>query len=282
MSGSPYEEIEPIAALRPWVRRLWQYGPCAPESEAQAIPPDGCPELIVHLGTPYAEQAADGGWRAQPRVLFAGQLTRPLVLKGTGPVEVMAVRFEPDGAAGVLGDTADTATDRRMDLTARHGDLPGLLRAQGGWRERFAMMQDWLAGQVGAEPDPVVRGMVRALEEGEVADSAFTTSWSPCPPVMGRNFGMSERQGQRRFKAAVGVSARQYGQILRFRRVFDRIERPEKPGWVEAALAAGYFDQPQMARDFRRYLGCTATQWARRSLGLAGHVSGAAPESYKA
>ena len=66
--------------------------------------------------------------------------------------------------------------------------------------------------------------------------------------------------------------------ILRFRRVFDHAVGPEALGWLEAGLEAGYFDQPQLARDFRRFLGCTATGWAREQVGLARRI---ASQSYK-
>ncbi|HWQ87614.1 hypothetical protein, partial [Brevundimonas sp.] len=66
--------------------------------------------------------------------------------------------------------------------------------------------------------------------------------------------------------------------ILRFRRVFDHAEGPDALGWLEAGLEAGYFDQPQLARDFRRFLGCTATEWARDQVGLARRI---ASQSYK-
>jgi len=50
---------------------------------------------------------------------------------------------------------------------------------------------------------------------------------------------------------------------------FGSGEAVEPEGWLEAGLQAGYFDQPQMARDFRRFLGCTATDWARDQHALA-------------
>ena len=46
---------------------------------------------------------------------------------------------------------------------------------------------------------------------------------------------------------------------------------PEAFGEILAA-------QPQLARDFRRFLGCTATQWARDQAGLARRL---ASQSYK-
>jgi len=91
---------------------------------------------------------------------------------------------------------------------------------------------------------------------------------------------LGERTLQRRFATHVGVSPRILGSIFRFRRLFDLIQQPEAPGWVEAALAAGYFDQPQMARDFRRFVGCTAVTWARGQAGLARAI--ALSDSYKA
>jgi AraC-like DNA-binding protein len=85
---------------------------------------------------------------------------------------------------------------------------------------------------------------------------------------------------QRRFRDRVGVPPRILRSIFRFRRVFDHAAEPgpEALGWLEAGLEAGYFDQPQLARDFRRFLGCTATEWARDQAGLARRL---ASQSYK-
>ena len=87
-----------------------------------------------------------------------------------------------------------------------------------------------------------------------------------------------QRALQRRFKDRVGVPPRILRSIFRFRRVFDHAEGPDALGWLEAGLEAGYFDQPQLARDFRRFLGCTATEWARDQIGLARSL---ASQSYK-
>ena len=85
---------------------------------------------------------------------------------------------------------------------------------------------------------------------------------------------------QRRFRDRVGVAPRTLRSIFRFRRVFDHAtgQNADAASWLEAGLAAGYFDQPQMARDFRRFLGCTATEWAREQMELARQL---ASQSYK-
>lgn len=261
--GDRYEEFEPPPALRPFVRTIWTYAAPAPERTVQRIAPDGCPELILDIGSPYEEQGADGAFRLQPPALFAGQMTRPLALRPVGPVELVAVRFEPDGARDWLGLPLAEATDRRLDMTAR---LAELRPPAGDPAGQVAVMTDWLEAQQragGWAVDPVVRTEIEAAEQDRPS-----TERAPA----------EHRALQRRFRDRVGVPPRLLRSIFRFRRVFDHAAGPEAVGWLEAGLEAGYFDQPQMARDFRRFLGCTATEWAREQAGLARSL---ASQSYK-
>lgn len=261
--GDRYEEFEPPASLRPFVRAIWTFAAPAPEPTVQRIAPDGCPELIVDIGSPYEEQGDDGVFRLQPRALFAGQMTRPLALRPVGPVELVAVRFEPDGARDWLGLPLAQATDRRLDMTARTagqappaGDPAGQVEVMTRWLEEQRRAGRWSI-------DPAVRAEAEAAGQ-DIPSSARSAT--------------EHRALQRRFRDRVGVPPRILRSILRFRRVFDHAAGPDAAGWLEAGLGAGYFDQPQMARDFRRFLGCTATEWAREQVGLARLI---ASQSYK-
>lgn len=261
--GERYEEFEPPASLRPFVRTIWTYAAPSPEPTVQRIAPDGCPELVVDIGAPYEEQGPDGVFRLQPRALFAGQMTKPLAMRPVGAVELVAVRFEPDGARDWLGQPLEKATDRRLDMVER---LAGVIPPAGDPAAQVALMTRWLEDQRRASDwliDPVIRAEIEAAEDdrpGPVRSPA------------------EQRALQRRFRDRVGVPPRILRSILRFRRVFDHAAGPEAAGWLEAGLEAGYFDQPQMARDFRRFLGCTATEWAREQVGLARAI---ASQSYK-
>jgi AraC-like DNA-binding protein len=267
VSAPDYREYAPRAALRPFVHCVWTFT-SPPDDAPQRITPDGRPEFIVHVAAPYRERHASGDV-AQAPVLFAGQLTAPLTLMADGAAAVTGVRLHAWAARAFLGVDAEAATDRRLDLTALHGDVAARLRrevratdAPDRWIE---IAQDYVAARlVGARIDDDVRAAIETMVAGV----------EPHQPA-----SLSERQWQRRFKAETCISQQQMQSVLRFRRVFDAIEHPQKPGWVEAALAAGYLDQPQMARDFRRYLGCTARAWAAQQAGLAKALT--APESYK-
>jgi Helix-turn-helix domain len=262
MNAEPkYREFAPRPSLRDFVHCIWIFE--APFDDApQPIAPDGRCELIIQCGAPYRE----GDGSLQPRVLFAGQITEPLVLQATGPVAIVGVRFKPEASRAFAGRALDRLTDRRVALSDLHGsDADGIFIGE----DLNAVAE---AAQVYVETrvrdatlDASVRDAVAAMLEGKEP---------PAPE------DLSERQWQRRFKAEVGVSPRQFQSVVRFRRVFDEIDKPGPPGWVEAALAAGYFDQPQMARDFRRFLGVSSRQWAAQRVGLAKALT-VAPETYK-
>lgn len=261
--GERYHEFEPPEALRPWVRKLWTYAAPEPSPTLQRIAPDGCPELIFDLGSPYEEQDPDGGFRLQPPAIFAGQMTHPMAIRPVGPVELVAARFHPDGARDWLGAPLSTATDQRLDVVDRLSTLKPPPGDPEGQAMALAAYLDAARASDGWSLDPVVRAEIEALEidaEGAAHDPA------------------ARRALQRRFLDRVGVSPRTLRAVFRFRRVFDRALADDAPGWLEAGLEAGYFDQPQLAREFRRFLGCTATQWAREQVELARAI---ASQSYK-
>ncbi|MDZ4361980.1 helix-turn-helix domain-containing protein [Brevundimonas sp.] len=260
-----YREFDPPPHLRPFVRTIWTYGCARPSATVQRIAPDGCPELVLHVGTPYAEQHPDDILRPQPTAVFVGQMTRPIALRPLGPVELVAVRFEPDGARDWLGQRLDLATDRRLDVADRLG---GLTPPSGDPAAQVEAVVQWLDTGQRRTPwaiDPAVRETIQAMASDRSGPALLPGA---------------RRALQRRFADRVGVSPRMLRSIFRFRRVFDHAGYPGQTdtGWLEAGLGAGYFDQPQMARDFRRFLGCTATEWAREQSELARAI---ASQTYK-
>jgi AraC-like DNA-binding protein len=270
MEEAPYREWPASAPLQHCVRCVWVYAPASCDTAPQRIPPDGCPEFVIHLGAPH-ERIEAGGAVPHPRLLFAGQITRPLMVRATGPGAVLAVRFQPDGARGFIGRPMNEVTDRQIDMAG----VPGVRRlyrdlcALADWDARIEAVQHFVAAVCaghGYAVDEDVRAAVRQLEHGEAAPAR----------------ALSTRQMQRRFAAHVGVPAQTLASIFRFRRVFDAIAGDDAPHWISAALSAGYFDQPQMARDFRRFLGCTAREWAAARIGLGPALAGAeVSPSYK-
>ncbi len=266
MSPPRYLEHPPETALAQIAECVWQFEGEASEA-GQRIVPDGRCELIFHHGTPYRERDAQGAFVSQPRLLFAGQLTRPLHLRAAGHTGVTAIRFRPAGAWFYIGVPLDRFTDNRIALEDILGadDARLLLQAldHAPPDAHAAILQQHAARRMrtlAAPADSIVEDIVAGLLRGD-----------PLPDLL-HKAAIGMRSLQRRFRRVVGVPPRTLAAVLRFRRVFDAFHASPPGTWSAAAQEAGYFDHPQMARDFQRFVGCTPSQFVAAGPGLSSEI----------
>lgn len=267
-----YSEHAPRAALAGVVRCIWIGEDAAPDPSPQPVVGDGCPELLVHFGSPMFERDEDGGEHLQPRAFVAGQLTRPLWLRPSGPVGVLGVRFHPWTAYSVVQRPLIDLTDRRVALDA-------LL-------EGSAQLVDAVAAAP-SDADRIAAAEAFVLEHAKPGDSGDDAILAQCVArlddaecsidALAEELGVGRRQLERRFAERVGVSPRALGGILRLRRFFDLLDHAGAP-LVDAALAAGYYDQSHFAREFRRYAGLTASEFLATRPALASAIFDVADE----
>ena len=262
-----YRELPPPPGLSRWVQCLWIFESPHPAAAPQRIVPDGRAELVVHFGQPFAEVDSAGVATPQHRAIFAGQVTRPLVLSSPGNAGVLGVRFRPAGARAFLGMPMRHATDQRIAVeelfTGAGSSLADEVAAAGGDEARSGIAAAFVSARIAAsghEDDPIVARSAAMLEE-----SAGCTAMEA---LVARS-GIGRRQLERRFGDAVGIGPALLASILRFRSVFDVIERDGARPWTDAALAAGYYDQSHFIREFRRFVGCTPSEFSRQREGLA-------------
>jgi AraC-like DNA-binding protein len=256
-----YAEYPPDPRLAAVVRCHWVFEAGLGAQREQPLPsdtvvPDGHPELIFHYGGRFSAalgaDADSAALRPQPLHLFAGQLTRPLTLRGDGAVGMLGVRFQPWGGR-VLGLPATETADRWIgidDLPERaFAALGDDISAARDDHARIALVERVLIERIRRsewEPDPIAMRLVGRLRAARapLRQRALAVEW-----------GMSERQFERRINDAIGVPPKRLASILRFRALFDALQASPHPLWLDAALAAGYFDQAHMIRDFRRIAG---------------------------
>jgi len=246
-----YLELAPAPALRPLIRCYWFLSGSGGGGSEPALP-DGSPELIVNLAAPME---AGVGLESQSLVALVGQITAPLELRATGPVDIVGVRFEPHGARVLTGDLA-TLTDRwvdgrdldRIDLWAlreRLGDAP----SPGRRADRLDRHFGDLIRRTDYRSAGAVTAAIARIRHAAAAD-----------PLAGlaATLGTSLRSLQRGFAAEVGISPKLFARICRFQRVLAA-RRAGPTGWARAAVECGYYDQAHLIRDFRQFAGATPT-----------------------
>jgi transcriptional regulator GlxA family with amidase domain len=73
---------------------------------------------------------------------------------------------------------------------------------------------------------------------------------------------LSVRQMERCFAEHVGTTPKMFSRLMRLQTALEMSRRSGQPAWAETALAAGYFDQSHMVREFRELTGETPVGFA--------------------
>jgi len=264
-----YVEHRPRASLRPHLECLWLVSDPRPRVRRapERVVPDGCPELIVHLGDPFSRQVG-GRWRRQRRAFLAGTLTRPWLLRAGRQVATLGVRFRPGEVTPLLQVSMAAATGRETELAAivgrpRARALVAALAAARGDASRFAAAEDWLDSQLalaGRRPSGTARPAVRALLEARGASRIADVA---------RALGWSRRRLERVFARELGIRPKLFARIVRLNAVLAGLDAAERASAVDLALDAGYFDQAHLLRDFRVLAGRTPRHGRERDGELA-------------
>jgi len=247
----------PIGAMVECVWMAWdpRRHPDRPEDH---VVPDGCPEIIVHLGPPFSRH--DGsGWRRQPRAFLAGVLSRPWRLRAGATVRTLGIRFRPGGATARLALRMDEAADREVPLDEAIGraERRRLLTGLGATRTPSATLAAavrWLRCSPALEPAGRTSVTVPAVRE------VLAHRGRERVDALASRLGVPRRRLERLFARDVGLRPKLFARIVRLQAALAALSPGQRPEAVDWALAAGYFDQAHMARDFRVVAGRRATR----------------------
>jgi AraC-like DNA-binding protein len=216
-----------------WTRRGTSNG-----SLPLRVLPDGCADVIWR---------DDGG---SVTTLVAGPDTQAQLAPLAEGSRMVGVRFAPGAAHAVLGIPLDEVRDQRLPLRGLSGPW-----SEEDLAERVALSDRPELGLAAA-----VRERISAPPDATAAAMARRLEFDAGPGVVSRlaaDLGLSERQLQRRCRAAFGYGPKTLQQVLRFQRAL----RLARAGGRLADVAAvvGYADQAHLARDTRRLAGVPLT-----------------------
>ena len=228
----------------------WLSGEMDDAGTADPALPDGSPELIMNLAEPWEQVANDGVRTRQPSAFLVGQILGPMVVRPTGRIALVAVRFEAHGAAlvtdgigALTGRWAPLGSLRATSLRA----LPQAIAAAADARAQATLLDAALLALLATAPpvDALVGEAVRTMRASHGAAGI---------DGLARTLGVSVRTLQRRFTVATGIPPKLLARIVRFQRVFAAW-REDPSSLSRVALESGYYDQSHLVRDFRDFAG---------------------------
>ena len=246
-----YAEHAPIPELAPCVELVWTLSGDAATlgPDTQPILPDGRPELILHFGDEFERVHADGSIERQPKLIFAGQLKSQLLLRPTGAIGVLGVRFHPFGAAALFPEPQDELAGKTIGVNALSLPLSNALdevrASAANLGDGVVRVQQTLVSWL--RPDRVdsrIRAVVQTIDR-ELGDVSIDQ--------LAESVSMTRRHLERLFITTVGVTPKRLARITRFQHALRILEG--RAG-THTAATCGYADQAHFIRDFRDLAGC--------------------------
>jgi AraC-like DNA-binding protein len=201
------------------------------------------------LGRADGCRVSNGG--GCPTSFVYGKRTRPSQTFANGPFGLTGVVFKPQGLSMLLNTHPTTFNDGSVPLRefSRENIGDQLLDAR-SQRERMVRLSQFLRAQVdGAgledllvtESLQMIRRDVRSIRV----------------PQLLKALHVSERQFERRFVRAIGVSPHQYIRIVRFREAMRRIKGDQFDRLSDVAYDLNYVDQSHFIKDVKAFSGYT-------------------------
>jgi AraC-like DNA-binding protein len=254
-----YAEIAPSPLVAHLVDRLWILTGNVTDlaTSAQAVLPDGRPELVMHFGEPFERVSANGVASKQAATLFAGQLTEQLTLKPTGTLALLGVRFHPYGAGPLIAVPQSDLAGLTLDIDDLSPNLSRALRAvrdqTDDVRTAVPLVQRVLErGVADRRLDVRLQVAARTLIDGNGATSI---------DVVAEGVGLTRRHLERLFLNAVGIPPKRLARIARFQKALRLLDAADgRRRGATTAAECGYADQAHFIREFRQLAGCSPSE----------------------
>lgn len=81
---------------------------------------------------------------------------------------------------------------------------------------------------------------------------------------LAEDVGFTRKHLVHRFKEETGLTIKEYQKIERLQRVLQHVSTQDEIHWTGIACEHGFYDQSHLIRDFKRYTGCTPTDYLER------------------
>src|ERR1700752_931073 len=215
-----YCEVNPQSPLSSFIECFWTLETEVPSTQPERILPDGCVELILNFGAQFSQHEQDH-LKLQPRSFLVGQMTGPILISPTGPVQLLGIRFHPGGTLPFLRLPLHEITDQVVDLGGLSSkldrELLGVTSHSPLLAEKVAAVEWVLTNQLLTSKD----NSWLMLLCRRIIDSGGLVSVDQ----LANDAGISSRQLERRFLREVGLGPKLLGRIIRFQQVFRAVEQ---------------------------------------------------------
>lgn len=219
---------------------------------------NGITEMIIHLGDPTIFCNKSRNIRNQYRVSLTGQYLDDVVMVTTGHTHIISVNFKPGGMYAIFGVPQNFYESKNVSLDDIESNISSLL-----WEE--LMEQQGIAGRIHILEEFLIQHVRRSrmpvTEMSRMAEYIRAFEGQISVHLLAGMAGMSVRTFSRRFSSQIGLSPKQYAEIIRLNRVCSDMVNTGKHDLLTIALHHGYYDASHLINTFKKYLHLTPSEF---------------------
>lgn len=223
------------------------------EAKALRLVPDGCIDLFFDYG-----DGKMSGWARGTPTAYKVEARQEC----NAWHDVFGVRFMPGVQPGLLNVTMKELFDKCVPLEPILGVDCNWLKALSEETDFYQRIRVFLDAYTKAErkrEKPFGKSELVLSIKQMVYDSDGKIKVSE----LGERTGYSERYINKVFIEKMGFSPKTFCKIIQFQRALEFLNYGAPDKMTDAAVALGYYDQPQFIRGFMRYAGITPKNYLK-------------------
>ncbi|MDU1890254.1 MAG: DUF6597 domain-containing transcriptional factor [Dysgonomonas sp.] len=236
-----YKECKSHPLLTQYIETYWAIEGFVPGGANHRVLPDGCVDIIFSFDVKTGKL----------KPLIVGTMTVFEDVLYSGEFKMIGVRFNPGGITALTRIPVWHFTNSKIDAFSaetifNNQFYEGL---EGKTTEDiFSYIDSFLLGKLSSLiiPDQRIQYAISLIRKHNGNFSIAELAEKSC---------LSNRQFERRFLSAVGVSAKTFSRIIRFRNTCNFIQTTTQQSLFDTAIDCGYYDHAHLIKDFKSLSG---------------------------
>ncbi|WP_025146713.1 helix-turn-helix domain-containing protein [Pedobacter jeongneungensis] len=241
-----FTEIKPCAALAPFIHAYWELKGDENDAQWERNFPDGCPGLVINLGETCK---TDNGSISMNygKTYAVGAMTSfndSFIEKGT---HLMGVCLKP----AAFSSFYHYAPQNELINSTIEFDKPISFETEKMIENPIAYLNHFYTNRIG-NMDMQFQSVLTDIQQSNGQASIYE--------VAKRNY-TTIRQLERKFKTYIGITPKEYSNIIRFQHALAIIQNPgQERSLLEIAFECGFYDHSHLSNEIKRNTGLAPSQ----------------------
>ena len=241
-----YIQFAPHPFLAPYIDAYWKVTGSEYLVTTQKILPDGCVDIILNMGEDFLN--ADGGFCLKNEsACLVGTMTKfknSVLLPQTN---LIGIRFNPAGFSffykfASLHEITDQTIELEKNLAPEIRKYPD---------NPFSLLDNFFLAKMATAK----HGLLEIIESIEIKNGQLSV------PMLAEKHCTTTRQLERSFKRFVGITPKEFINIVRFRHALSLLQgKAKNRDLLDIALDCGYYDHAHLGNQIRKYTGDTPSE----------------------